>query len=69
MAKQKPNGKRRKPEKVESANGVELKPAGYQPSKAELEEDLSVSVPLEGLAKAAVSGGASRCEQEPSSRA
>lgn len=34
-----------------------LKPSNYQPTKAELEEDLSVPVTLEELAKAALSGG------------
>jgi hypothetical protein len=58
MAKQKSARKRKKPEKAES--GFELKPAGYQPSKAEMEQDISVPVSLERLAKAAVSGGAER---------
>ena len=47
--------------KNEAAGSMpKLKPPDYQPSKAELEEDLSVPVTLEQLAKAAVSGGAER---------
>lgn len=36
----------------------QLKTSNYQPTKAELEEDLSVPVSLEQLAQAALSGGA-----------
>ena len=39
---------------------TDLKPPDYQPSKAELEEDISVPVTLEELAKAALSGGEKR---------
>ena len=60
MAKSRTVPKHRKPRKAERASGMELKPASYQPSKAELEEDLSVPVSLEQLARAALSGGAKR---------
>ena len=62
MAKEggKARQKRRKSARTKPANGFELKPANYQPTKAELEEDLSVPVSLERLAKAAVQGGAQR---------
>ena len=62
MAKEggKARQKRRKSAKTKPANGFELKPATYQPTKAELEEDSSVPVSLERLAKAAVKGGAER---------
>ena len=39
---------------------AEIVRSDYQPSKAELEEDISVPVTLEELAKAALSGGAKR---------
>ena len=52
--------KRRKPRNPEKVQGFELKPDDYEPSQAELEEDLSVPVSLEQLAKAALSGGAKR---------
>ena len=63
-----PNNKRGRPKKrgskqnevVTEVNGFELRPSSYQPTKAELEEDLSVPVSLEELAKAALSGGAKR---------
>ena len=62
------NNKRGRPKKrgskqnevVTEVNGFELRPSSYQPTKAELEEDLSVPVSLEQLAKAALSGGAKR---------
>lgn len=47
-------------EVVEVVNGFQLKPSGYQPTRAELEEDLSAPVSLEQLAKAALSGGSER---------
>lgn len=63
MAKSRTARKRRKPDKPkQEVNGFELKPSSYQPTKAELEEDLSVPVTLEQLAKAALSGGAERKE-------
>ena len=37
---------------------VEVKPSTYQPSKAELEADLSIPTTPERLARAAVAGGA-----------
>ena len=49
--------KQRNPEKT---HGFELKPEDYEPSQAELEEDLSVPVSLEQLAKAALKGGAKK---------
>ena len=52
--------RRRKSQELINAAGVDLKPSSYQPSKAELEQDLSVPVSLERLAKAALSGGAER---------
>ena len=52
--------RRRDGSKAKRASDARLKPSEYQPSKAELEEDLSVSVSLEELAKAALSGGAKR---------
>ena len=44
----------------QSPRDTNLKPSDYQPSKAELEEDISVPVTLEELAKAALSGGEKR---------
>ena len=44
---------------------VELKPSDYQPSKAELEADMSLDTTPEKLAKAFFSGGTPR--REPSS--
>ena len=60
MAKEggKARQKRRKASRTKTANGFELKPSSYQPTKAELEENISVPVSLERLAKAAVKGGA-----------
>ena len=43
-----------------SPKATDLKPPDYQPSKAELEEDISVPVTLEELAKAALAGGEKR---------
>ena len=43
-----------------SPRDTDLRPPDYQPSKAELEEDISVPVTLEQLAKAALSGGEKR---------
>ena len=60
MAKRKTEPTRSKSEKPDGVSGFELKPSTYQPSKAELEQDLSVPVSLERLAKAAVSGGEER---------
>ena len=62
MSKPREPRKRRKPPDPEKAQDFEFKPAGYQPSKAELEEDLSVPVSLEQLAKAALAGWAKRGE-------
>ena len=39
-------------------------PAAYQPSKAELEEDVSVDATPEALARAITRGGADRREDE-----
>ena len=44
---------------------VELKPSDYQPSKAELEADMSIDTTPEKLVKAFFSGGTPR--REPSS--
>ena len=60
MAKRKPNQKRRKPARTENVPGFDLKPSGYQPSKADMEEDISVPVSMERLAQSALSGGAER---------
>ena len=57
---EKPAQRRGKSSKTDDAGATELKPSTYQPSKAELEKDLSVPVSLERLAKAALSGGAER---------
>jgi len=61
MAKE--GGKSRKKtrkKRHQAVNGFQLKPARYQPTKAELEADLSVPVDLETLGRAAVQGGAPR---------
>lgn len=60
MAKPKTTDKHRKPSNPEKVDGFEFKPDDYEPSEAELEEDLSVPVSLEQLAKAALTGGAKR---------
>ena len=60
MPKGKTTRKDRKKSRSTKANGFELKSAKYQPTKAELEEDLSLPVSLETLARAAVKGGATR---------
>ena len=52
--------KRKDRNKIGRVRDTELKPPDYQPSKAELEEDISVPVTLEELAKAALSGGEKR---------
>ena len=39
---------------------VEVVPSSYQPSKAELEEDVSVDAALEDVAEAMLQGGAQR---------
>ena len=52
MAKAKATRKRRKPEKSKWANGVELKPSSYQPSKEELEADISVPVSFDRMVEA-----------------
>ena len=36
-------------EVLEVVNGFELKPSGYQPTKAELEEDISVPVSFDRM--------------------
>ena len=54
MAKRKSN--RNKPRKSKWANGVELKPFNYQPSKKELEEDISVPVPFDRMIDALFAG-------------
>ena len=60
MAKEKVR-KRKDGQKLgRSPRDTDLKPPDYQPSKAELEEDISVPVTLEEFAKAALSGGEKR---------
>ena len=54
MAKRK--SKRNKPQESKRANGVELKPMSYQPSKKELEEDISVPVPFDRIIDALFAG-------------
>ena len=60
MPKSKTAHKRKRKEKPEIVDGFALKPSSYQPSKAELEEDLSVPVSLEQLARVALVGGVPR---------
>ena len=52
MAKSKRAHKPKKQQESQWANGVELKPSSYQPSKEELEADISVSVPFDRLVDA-----------------
>ena len=44
---------------------IEVKPNSYQPSKAELEADVSIPTTPARLARAVVAGGAPRREPEP----
>lgn len=60
MTKPKTTDKHRKLSNPEKVDGFALKPDDYEPSQAELEEDLSVPVSLEQLAKAALAGGVAR---------
>ena len=60
MAKEGGKARQKRRKKRQKANGFELKPSSYQPTKAELEEDLSVPVDLETLGRAAVQGGVPR---------
>ena len=50
--------------KAETLTAREVPPITYQPSKAELEADVSLPVTPERLACAVVSGGQSRREKE-----
>ena len=52
MAKAKATRKRRNPRNSKWANGVELKPSSYQPSKEELEADISVPVSFDRMVDA-----------------
>ena len=60
MAKAKGSRKRKKSRNTKPTNSFDLKPSTYQPTKAELEEELSVPVSLEQLGRAAVQGGVPR---------
>ena len=50
MAKRKSD--RNKPQESKRANGVELKPMSYQPSKKELGEDISLPVSFDRMVDA-----------------
>ena len=52
MAKAKGTRQRKKKRESQWANGVELKPSSYQPSKEELEADISVPVPFDRMVDA-----------------
>jgi len=56
MAKGKRTQKPKKQQKSQWANGVELKPSSYQPSKEELEADISVPVPFDRMVDALFAG-------------
>ena len=43
-----------------SKNKVELKPSSYQPTKAEMEEEISIPIDPNLLGKAIVTGGVPR---------
>ena len=52
MARNKSSRNRKKSEKSKWANSVELKPSSYQPSKKELEADISVPVSFDRMVDA-----------------
>lgn len=56
MAKVKNNRKPKKQQESKWANGVELKPSSYQPSKEELEADISVPVSFDRMVDALFAG-------------
>lgn len=60
MAKEGGKARQKRRKNRRPANHFTLKPSTYQPTKAELEEDLSVSASLEELGRAAVQGGVPR---------